>query len=115
MSGVLNEMTAKGYMPLAGNDFAAIGLEGRALKDFWMFTNRTIEDGSGNKIKQSVRVSSLKEAALHYWRDRWVPVKAIDEDFLIDMEEELRSHRGLKKEGVQFPEVEFLKMPEALV
>lgn len=112
MSGVIKKMTSKGYMPLAGNEFAAIGFEGRGLKDFWMWTGKYIESSGGEKIKKTVKVDSLKEAALHYWRDKWTPMESIDEDFLLDMENALRGHIGLKKQGVKFPDGEFLVMCE---
>ncbi len=112
MAGVLQQMIKKGYMPLAGNEFAAIGFEGNALNDFWMWTKSYIETAGGEKVKKTVKVESLKEAALHYWRDRWLPVEPIDEDFLLDMENALRSHIGLKREGIRFPDGEFLEMPE---
>ena len=111
MSGVLSAMVKKGYMPLAGNSFTAIGWQGKRLEDFWMWTGRYVEDGDGNKIKHTVKVESLSEAALHYWRDKWVPLGEVTDELLTEMEETLRANRGLKGEGVSFPDGEFLMMP----
>lgn len=96
---------------MACNRYAGVAWQGDFLRDFWMWNGQfTKYEGSVRHI-QTVKVADLKEAALRYWRDGWVPVKPVDEGFLRSMERVLREHGGLKREGVRFPEAPFLKMP----
>lgn len=104
----------RGYIPLACNRYAGVAWQGEYLKDFWMWNAQLTHYDGGVRHIQTVNVTELKEAALRYWRDRWVPVKQIDEGFLRRMERALREHRGIKKEGVNFPDTQFLKMPEPI-
>jgi len=101
----------KGYIPLALNRYAAIAWQGEYLGDFWMW-NGQYNAGAGS-TPQTVKVTALKEAALRYWRDKWVPLKW-DEDLLKRMEDALRAHKGLKAEGVAFPAGRFLPEPGAV-
>lgn len=110
MTLTVNSFIKKGYVPLAVNRYAGIAWQGEYLKDFWMWNGRYIEDGAGAEVLQTFRVSTVKEAALRYWKDGWTPLKPIDEDFLRKLEQALRSHRGLKAEGVRFPDMPFLEM-----
>lgn len=104
----------KGYIPLACNRYAGVAWQGEYLSDFWMWNSQLTHYAEGIKRVQTVKVSELKEAALRYWRDGWVPLKPIDEKFLRRMERALRAHRGLKKDGIDFPDEPFLKMPEPI-
>lgn len=99
---------------MACNRYAGIAWHGEYLRDFWMWNGQYIEYKNGIKYIQTVKVDTLKEAALKYWRDGWVPVKEIDEHFLRRLEQSLREHPGLKKEGVRFPDTPFLKAPEKI-
>ncbi|HHL39620.1 MAG TPA: hypothetical protein ENJ37_03870 [Deltaproteobacteria bacterium] len=104
----------KGYIPLAGDGMVCLGWRGEELEDFWMWNGRFIEyEGGGRRIR-TVRVRELKEAALRYWLDGWVPVAAVDEALLRRMEAALRSHRGLARRGVRVPAGAFLSMPEPI-
>ena len=58
---------------------------------------------------KSNQVRDLKEAAMHYYREKWTPVKPISDDMLRAMEVELRNHQGLKREGIDIPNGEFLE------
>ena len=104
----------KGYTPIACNRYAGIALQGEYLRDFWMWNRQYIERSDKSMTIQTVQVTDLKEAALRYWRDGWVPLAGADEDILGRMEDALRRHRGLKWEGVKFPDGRFLKKPEDL-
>ncbi len=104
----------KGYVPIACNSSAGIAWQGEHLDDFWMWNRQYMEDLSGRRTIQTVRVSTVKEAALRCWKDGWVAVKPLDEVLLRRMEVALRGHRGLKREGIIFPEGPFLKQ-EAIV
>ena len=104
----------KGYIPLACNRYAGVAWQGEYLADFWMWNTQFTYYEKGCKRIQTVKVGELKEAALRYWRDGWVPLKPVGTEFLRRMEGALRAHRGLKKEGVNFPEEQFLKMPEPI-
>lgn len=106
----VNSFLKKGYIPLACNRYAGIGWEGEYLNDFWMWNGQFMAGRDGKKRIQTVRVVDMKEAAIRYWRDGWVPLKEIDEKFLRRMEDALRRHRGLKLEGAGFPDAEFLEM-----
>lgn len=105
----------KGYVPIACNSSAGIAWQGEHLDDFWMWNRQYMEDQSGRRTMQTVKVSTVKEAALRCWKDRWVAVKPIDEILLRRMEAALRGHRGLKSEGIIFPEGPFLKEEEIAV
>lgn len=99
----------KGYVPIACNSSAGIAWQGEHLDDFWMWNRQYMKDRSGQLTMQTVKVSTVKEAAIRCWKDRWVAVKPIDEILLRRMEAALRGHRGLKSEGIIFPEGPFLK------
>ena len=114
MSLTARSFLDKGYIPLACNRYAGVAWQGEYLADFWMWNTQLTQCEGGNKRIQTVKVNELKEAAIRYWRDGWVPLKPVDEDFLRRMEGALRTHRGLKKEGVNFPDGPFLKMPEPI-
>ncbi|MBI5810364.1 MAG: hypothetical protein HZB21_04155 [Deltaproteobacteria bacterium] len=63
---------------------------------------------------QTVKVTELKEAAIRLWRDGWVPIKPVHEDILRRMERALRRHKGLKGQGIIFPDTPFLEAPEPI-
>lgn len=107
-----NSFMKRGYTPLALNRYAAVAWRGERLPDFWMWNRQYIETGAGMAV-QTVMVTDLSEAALRYWRDRWVPLEW-DDGLLGRMEEALRAHKGLKAEGVSFPDAGFLPKPEPL-
>jgi len=96
-------------MPLAANAYAAVSWQGEALRNFWMW-NGQLSEGPCGKTIQTVQVADLKEASLRFWRDRWVPLRW-DEALLRRMEDCLRRHRGLKTQGVAFPDTPFLQPP----
>lgn len=114
MTITVNSFLKRGYVPIAVNKYAGIAWEGEYLKDFWMWNRQYIDCSDGARRIQTVKVATLKEAALRYWRDNWVPLTPVDEPFLERMEESLRNHRGLKAEGVRFPEGRFLKQHEPI-
>ena len=89
-------------------------LVGEQLKDFWMWTRKVTEYKDGTKQFKTVKVVLLREAAFHFWKDGWMPMEPITEEFLRKMEQALRSHPGLQMQNVQFPNGEFLEMPQAL-
>ena len=99
----------KGYVPIACNSSAGIAWQGEHLDDFWMWNRQYMEDSSGTRTMQTVKVSTVKEAALRCWKDRWVAVRPLDEILMRRMEAALRGHRGLKSEGIIFPEGPFLE------
>src|SRR3989304_7325265 len=101
----------KGYIPLAVSPLGGISWRGERLTDFWMWNRQYTVYRGGTRHIQTVMVTELKEAALRYWRDRWVPIRPVDEDFLRRMEEALRAHQGLKAEGVRLPDGPFLRLP----
>lgn len=114
MAKVGDSIIKKGYIPIACDMRGAISWKGEYLHDFWMWNRQHMESKDGKRLIQTIRVTELKEAALKYWRDKWVPVLPIDEEFLRRMEQALRDHRGLKRQGVKFPEGAFLEMPEPI-
>lgn len=114
MGVTIDSFLRRGYTPLACNRYAGIAWQGEYLKDFWMWNRQIAEYRGGVRRIETVRVTDLKEAAMRYWRDRWVPLKPISEDLLRRMEAALRAHRGLRKEGVALPHGEFLRMPEPI-
>lgn len=112
MSVTIDSFIKRGYTPLACNRHAGIAWQGEYLGDFWMWNRQLTEYEGGVKRVETVRVTDLKEAALRYWRDRWVPLKPLDDDLLRRMEGVLRGHAGLKAEGVTFPDGDFLRLCE---
>ncbi len=104
----------RGFIPLACNKYAGIAWQGAMLKDFWMWNRRFTQGSSGVMLIQTVRVTTLKDAAIRYWRDGWVPLRPVKGDFLRLMEDALRSHAGFKRQGVKFPEGAFLKPPAVI-
>ncbi len=119
MSVTIESFIKRGYTPLACNRYAGIAWQGERLQDFWMWNGQVTEYEGGVRRIQTVKLDDLKEAALRYWRDRWVPLKPVDEELLRRMEGALRVHAGLKSEGVSFPDGEFLRrsqpVPEELM
>ena len=114
MSRLSQSMMKKGYVPLADDGKGAIGWQGEYLKDFWMWTRKFDEYKGGVKHIKTVQVKTVKEAAEHYFKDKWLPIKPIEESFLRKMEKTLREHVGFKKEGQRFPGTDFLAMPEKI-
>ena len=109
-SAIRKKMTDKGFTCLGDSGTgASYFFQGRYIKDFWMWTRKLTEYTDGSVSIRTVKVTDLREAALHYWRDKWVPIKPITHEVLRAMEAELRMHVGLQKEGVQFPNGEFLE------
>jgi hypothetical protein len=104
----------RGYVPLACNRYAGIAWQGEYVPDLWMWNRQYTEYRGGVRHIQTVKVNDLKDAALRYWRDGWVPLKPVDGKLLRRMEEALRRHRGLKQEGVRFPDTPFLDAPEEI-
>lgn len=104
----------KGYIPLACNRYAGIAWQGEPLSDFWMWNRQYAVGADGSGKIQTVKVTDIMEAALRYWKDGWVPLKPVDDNTLVRMEAALREHRGLKKEGHNFPDTRFLKDPEEI-
>lgn len=104
----------KGYIPIACNTSAGIAWQGEHLDDFWMWNRQYMDDSNGCRTIQTVRVSTVKEAALRCWKDGWVAVKPLDERLVKRMESALREHRGLKCEGVSFPDGPFLVRGKAV-
>lgn len=114
-SNIQESALKKGFIPLVGDkNHGCISWQGEPLKDFWMWNKQFNILPDGGKSLQTVQVTELKTAAMHYWRDGWVPVNPMAEDLLRRMENALRNHRGLKMEGTQFPDGPFLKMPDLL-
>ncbi len=114
MSVMTESIVKKGYIALAYDNRGAIAWRGECLRDFWMWNRQFTRYKGGVKHIQTVRVDELKEAALRYWRDGWVPIKPIDEALLRRMEAALRCHKGLQRDGVSFPDSEFLTLPEVI-
>ena len=114
MSAITESITKKGYIALAYDNRGAIAWRGEYLKDFWMWNRQFTKYKGGTKHIQTVKVEELKEAAVRYWRDGWIPVKPIDELLLRRMEEALRCHKGLARDGVSFPDSQFLTLPEPI-
>lgn len=105
---VLQRQTPKkGYIPIGNNGVGFF--QGTHLKDFWMWTGKTTKFDDGTEQVKTVQVKDLKEAALHYYRDKWIPVESITDEMLRAMEVELRAHQGLKREGVDIPNGDFLE------
>ncbi|MFQ5354609.1 MAG: hypothetical protein ACE5DR_06645 [Thermodesulfobacteriota bacterium] len=104
----------KGFYSLASDVRGGIAWQGELLRDFWMWNRQYREYSGGVRLIQSVRVTDLKEAALRYWRDKWVPLKPPSDDLLRRMEDCLRKHQGLKDAGIIFPDTAFLNSTEAI-
>lgn len=104
----------QGYIPIACNKYAGIAWQGSALRDFWMWNRQFTQDSNGEKLIQTVKAADRKDAAIRYWRDGWVPLKPVSGDFLKLLEDSLRAHAGLKRQGVKFPDGAFLKPPAAI-
>lgn len=107
MSDLSEAMLQKGYIPLAATELTGIGWQGELVEDFWMWNRKFNEFEGGIKHIRTVKVAELKEAAIHYWRDGWIPLRPLSNKTLRRMEAVLRAHPGLK--GVQIPEGEFLE------
>lgn len=105
---------SKGYYPLTADLRGGIAWKGERIEDFWMWNGGFVTDEEGRRRIQTVRVTDLKEAALRYWRDGWIPLRPPDDDLLRKMEDALRGHAGLKMEGVNFPDTPFLTEPGPL-
>lgn len=112
MAGVTEAMIEKGYIPLAATELVGIGWQGELLKDFWMWNRKFNEYEGGIKHIRTVKVSELKEAALHYWCDRWIPLRPLSKQMLRRMEDALRAHPGLSGKGIKVPDGEFLEEAE---
>ena len=97
---------------MAAGPNSAISWRGEFLHDFWMWNGLFNEYRGGVRHIQTVKIEELKEAAIRYWRDGWVPIRPVDEGLLRRMEAALRVHQGLKRAGIKFPETAFLKPPE---
>ena len=105
---VLQRQTPKkGYVPIGNNGVGFF--QGTHLKGFWMWTGKTTKFEDGSEQIKTIQVKDLKEAALHYFRDKWTPVEPITDDMLRAMEVELRNHQGLKREGLDIPDGKFLE------
>jgi len=108
----IGTLLKKGFTPLAANSFAAVSWQGETLGEFWMWNGQVMKGPAGTVI-QTVKVSDLREASLRCWRDCWVPLKW-DRELLRRMEASLRVHRGLKAQGVVFPDGPFLADPREI-
>ncbi len=111
MTLTIDAFLKKGYIPLSLNSLAGIAWQGELIRDFWMWNRQYTEYKGGIKYIQTVKVSDLKEAAVRFWRDGWVPLKPVSDGLLRRMEAALREHRGIKKEGIKFPDRNFLETP----
>ena len=111
VEAILKRLEQKGYFPMTVAGGIVTSHQGAVLKDFHMWTRKLYEYEDGTKQIRTAQVIELKEAALHYWRDGWVPTKPIEEDLLRLFENELRNHGGLKREGYNFSDSSFLEMP----
>jgi len=114
MAAATERPVKKGFYHLAVDVRGGIAWQGELLRDFWMWNRQYTEYRGGVRLIQTVRVTDLKEAAIRFWRDKWVPLKPMNEDLLRRMDECLRAHRGLRDAGVRFPEGGFLPMPEPI-
>lgn len=114
MTITVNSFLKRGYTPLVCGNYAAIAWQGEYLPDMWMWNGQYTEYRGGVRHIQTVKVSDLKEAAVRFWRDGWIPVKPLGEPMLRRMEVALRNHKGIKAEGVDFPDGAFLKASAAI-
>ena len=104
----------RGFYPLASDLRGGIAWQGEFIGEFWMWNRQFTEYDGGVRLIQTVRVTDLKEAAIRYWRDKWVPLLPVEEDLLRRMEDCLRAHRGLRDAGITFPQGEFLSLPDPI-
>ncbi len=104
----------KGFYSLASDVRGGIAWQGELLRDFWMWNRQFTEYNGGVRLIQTVRVTDLKEAALRYWRDKWVPLKPVSTELLRRMEVSLRAHQGLRDAGINFPGGAFLDPAEPI-
>jgi len=104
----------KGFYHLTSDLRGAIAWQGELVRDFWMWNRQYTEYSGGVRLIQTVRLTDLKEAAIRYWRDKWVPLKPLSPELLRRMEDCLRAHRGLRDVGVTFPEGAFLQPCEPI-
>lgn len=111
LSMISKKMKEKGYIPLAADNMIGIGWEGTSIENLWMWNRQYVKNAEGKKELKIVKVENLKDAALHFWRDNWVPIERISDVFLREMENSLRNNMGLKKKGIIFPSETFLDRP----
>ncbi|MBI5885372.1 MAG: hypothetical protein HZB85_02175 [Deltaproteobacteria bacterium] len=104
----------RGYAPLASSACGVIAWRGEHLPDMWMWNGQYSVYKGGILHIQTVKVTTLKDAALRFWRDGWVPVRPMDDALLRRMEAELRGHRGLKAAGACLPDAPFLRKPDPI-
>jgi len=104
----------RGFYALASDVRGGIAWQGELVRDFWMWNRQFTQYSGGVRLIQTVRVTDLKEAALRYWRDKWVPLKPLSTDVLRRMEGCLRAHQGLRDAGITFPETAFLDSTEPI-
>lgn len=114
MTLTIKSFLKKGYIPLSLNSLAGIAWQGELIQDFWMWNRQYMEYKDGRRYIQTVKVSDLKDAALRYWRDNWVPLKPVSSALLRRMEAALREHKGIRGEGIKFPDGPFLDMPSPI-
>lgn len=114
LSVISKKMKEKGFIPLLSDNLIGIGWEGTSLDNFWMWNRQYMKNEEGNKELKIVKVGNLKDAALHFWRDNWVPIERISDGLLREMENSLRNNIGLKKKGIVFPNDEFLERPKKI-
>lgn len=114
MIAVKESILKKGYVPLAVNSYGGISWQGAVLKNFWMWNRQYNEYEGGIKHIQTVKVTELSDAAIRYWRDKWVPVAPIDETLLRRMESSLRSTQARAIKERPLPPDEFLDFHEAI-
>ena len=114
MARLTETMLEKGYVPLAATELAGIGWQGESLNDFWMWNRKFNEYEGGIKHIRTVKVAELKEAALHYWRDGWIPLRPVSKEMLRRMEGALRAHPALRGDGIKVPDGEFLKVAQSI-
>lgn len=114
MANDIRSYLKRGYIPLALSKEASIAWQGEYVHDLWMWNRQFMASFDGKKKIQAVKVNDMKEAALRYWRDGWVPLRPIDDEFLKKMEDALREHKGLKLMGIKFPDSRFLQLPDEI-
>jgi len=106
--------TKKGFYPLASDVRGGIAWQGELVRDFWMWNRQYREYDGGIRLIQTVKVRDLKEAAIRYWRDKWVPLRPLSSELLRRMEDCLRGHQGLRNAGITFPSTVFLEPLETI-
>ncbi len=95
MSGISESYVDRGYTPLMDAGNIGMGFQGVRIKDLWMWTGKCTEFADGSKMIKTSKVTDLKEAALHIFKDGWIPVEPLSDETLRSMENALRGHRGL--------------------